>query len=179
MWTEFWIFELSESKRKWNKGGYNLFLYTLFWHQNQQKLTSGELFLFLNNGSVSEYCHFVLFEIDIIYFARCVYHISKVVVNIMYLALIHENSFSHCGIGENYRGKLIYLEVKLSWIFIREIWSLQFLKCYFVILHYWNMIHFFNLFFLYYTFAIFHFFIILFLFSFCFYFVFILLIFIS
>ena len=33
MLTEFWIFELSESKRTWNNGGYNLSLYTLFLHE--------------------------------------------------------------------------------------------------------------------------------------------------
>ena len=100
MLTEFWIFELSESKRTWNNSGCNLALYTLFLHENQQKLTSGELFLFLNNGSVSEFSYFVLFEVDIIYFARRVYHISEVVANIMYLTFIHENSFSRSGIGE-------------------------------------------------------------------------------
>ena len=44
------------------------------------------------------------FEISIICFARRVYHISKVIVNIMYLAFIHANSFSnnysHYGDGE-------------------------------------------------------------------------------
>ena len=44
------------------------------------------------------------FEIGIICFARRVYHISKVIVNIMYLALV---------IVESVSGNLIYSEVKL------------------------------------------------------------------
>ena len=102
--TEFWIFELSESKEHEISVVKN-FLYTLLSYMRTSKnwLQANCSYFSTMNQSRNVLILF-FFGIGIICFARRVFHISKVIVNIMYLAFIHANSFSdscsYCRVGE-------------------------------------------------------------------------------